>query len=377
MSTNDLRAEVFGNSSDESDWDDEGATSPRKPSPKKRKAPSKSSGATKKRKEGPADNGSQNDDDDEEEDSYEPPSHRTQFELQMEEFKNKEKTYRRQMHDTEVTADADVKVEGFIKRMDDAMHADREAKKGGKPAFAVLNMLDTTFRTLSKRQLQESFVSQGVLTVLANWLMPYEDGSNPHSAVRELVLKVCNQFAIDKDQLKDSGLGQIVAKIKKDKKEVKVNRRLAQELINKWCRQIFPTATTDYTEYPIEERTEDAMERERLHSTRMARREEEATERTKGGTANALGGAIAGSSQTVRTKSKSKSREAMLSKRARVPQANLNTYSRPPPAEEGVERRLQQMPSNMSAGDRKIKSVREARGKASKSRVVGMKIVGL
>ncbi|KAL2348886.1 hypothetical protein Fmac_002886 [Flemingia macrophylla] len=67
----------------------------------------------------------------------------------------------------------------------------------------------------------------------------------PNITIRTEISKILNDFPIDleqydrREQLKNSGLGKVIMFLSKSDEEIKVNRKVAQELVDKWSRPIF------------------------------------------------------------------------------------------------------------------------------------------
>ncbi|CAD5328398.1 unnamed protein product [Arabidopsis thaliana] len=93
------------------------------------------------------------------------------------------------------------------------------------------------------------FLDHGVLNLLKNWLEPLPDGSLPNINIRSAVLMILNDFRIDLDQdsrreqLIKSGLGKVIMFLSKSDEETTPNRRLANDIINKWGRIIYNKST--------------------------------------------------------------------------------------------------------------------------------------
>ncbi|KAG7616547.1 Transcription factor IIS N-terminal [Arabidopsis thaliana x Arabidopsis arenosa] len=119
----------------------------------------------------------------------------------------------------------------------------------GKPAINKLMKLPLLNETLSKKPLQGEFLDHGVLNLLKNWLEPLPDGSLPNINIRSAVLMILNDFRIDLDQdsrreqLIKSGLGKVIMFLSKSDEETTPNRRLANDIINKWGRIIYNKST--------------------------------------------------------------------------------------------------------------------------------------
>ncbi|VVA95848.1 unnamed protein product [Arabis nemorensis] len=106
-----------------------------------------------------------------------------------------------------------MQVEKVMATLEIAVEDDVELNKKGKPAITKLMKLPLLNESLSKKQLQATFLDHGVLNLLKNWLEPLPDGSLPNINIRAAVLTILNDLRIDLDQdcrreqLSKSGLG--------------------------------------------------------------------------------------------------------------------------------------------------------------------------
>ncbi|KAG7542289.1 Transcription factor IIS N-terminal [Arabidopsis thaliana x Arabidopsis arenosa] len=142
-----------------------------------------------------------------------------------------------------------MQVEQVMATLEIAVEDDVILNREGKPAINKLMKLPLLNETLSKKPLQAEFLDHGVLNLLKNWLEPLPDGSLPNINIRTAVLMILNDFRIDldqgcrKEQLIKSGLGKVIMFLSKSDEETTANRRLANDLINKWGRIIYNKST--------------------------------------------------------------------------------------------------------------------------------------
>ncbi|OMO68690.1 hypothetical protein COLO4_29486 [Corchorus olitorius] len=136
-------------------------------------------------------------------------------------------------------------VEKVMAELEIAVEDDVQLNKDGKPAIKKLQNLPFLRDVLGKKRLQSFFVNHGILTLLKNWLEPFPDGSLPNCNVRTEILNILTEFPLHLDQpyqrqqFKESGLGKAIMFLSKYEDEIPSNKRLAQELIDKWSRIIF------------------------------------------------------------------------------------------------------------------------------------------
>lgn len=85
-----------------------------------------------------------------------------------------------------------MQVEKVMATLEIAVEDDVELNKKGKPAITKLMKLPLLNESLSKKQLQATFLDHGVLNLLKNWLEPLPDGSLPNINIRAAVLTILN-----------------------------------------------------------------------------------------------------------------------------------------------------------------------------------------
>eukprot|EP00850_Spirogloea_muscicola_P012119 SM000077S21593 [mRNA] locus=s77:447003:450130:+ [translate_table: standard] len=120
-------------------------------------------------------------------------------------------------------------VDQFMTKLEVAAEEDADANRRGEPAVHKLRMLPELKTVLDKRLLQQEFLDRGILTVLKNWLEPLPDGSLPNINTRSVVLKLL--------------LDQVVMFLSRVPDEIPANRRIANDLVQKWSRPIFQKST--------------------------------------------------------------------------------------------------------------------------------------
>lgn len=127
------------------------------------------------------------------------------------------------------------------RRMLEAAHEDIEANEEQKPALAKLKMLPFLLQELQVRDMHDYFLDGGILEAVRIWLEPFPDGSLPNMNIREQLLGALLSLPIEKDHLKESGIGKIVMFYAKLPREDQKIKRIAMELINLWSRPIIGT----------------------------------------------------------------------------------------------------------------------------------------
>ncbi|KAL1192361.1 IWS1-like protein 2 [Cardamine amara subsp. amara] len=156
-----------------------------------------------------------------------------------------------------------MQVEEVMANLEIAVEDDVEQNRQGKPAINKLMKLPLLVETLLKKPLHAEFLDHGVLNLLKNWLEPLPDGSLPNLNIRATVLTILNDLHINLDQdcrreqlIKSGRLGKVIMFYSKSDEETTPNKRLANDLLNKWGRIIYNKSTrydNKYTQEELEE----------------------------------------------------------------------------------------------------------------------------
>eukprot|EP00126_Sphaerothecum_destruens_P002400 Sdes_comp15839_c0_seq1m4922 len=147
--------------------------------------------------------------------------------------------------------DLDDTIAAIIEKMSEAASLDRLANEAKRPALNKLKMLKEICLQLNKKDLQMNFLDQGVLSSIREWLEPLPDGSLSHVTIRTSLLELLHSLPVEKDMLKDSGVGRMVMLLYKHPKEIEKNKRIAKSVIDLWSRPIFGLHS-DYREVASE-----------------------------------------------------------------------------------------------------------------------------
>lgn len=161
-------------------------------------------------------------------------------------------------------AEIALQVEQVMANLELAVEDDVELNKQGKPATNKLLKLPILVGALSKKYLQAEFLDHGVLSLLKNWLEPLPDGSLPNTNIRTSVLQILDDLSVilDKglgcrrEQLIKSGLAKVVMFLSKSEEETRGNRRLANDLVNRWGHMVYDRSTRYEDMLSREEREE-------------------------------------------------------------------------------------------------------------------------
>jgi transcription factor SPN1 len=118
--------------------------------------------------------------------------------------------------------------EDFVKetlaKMDEAVDEDEELRKQKLPAINKTKLLPQLLNILRKKKLHIVFLDFNLLACLTKWIKPFPDNSLPSINVRTALYKVLAELPVDRDHLKESGMGKVVMGLWQHKKETKENK---------------------------------------------------------------------------------------------------------------------------------------------------------
>jgi transcription factor SPN1 len=125
-------------------------------------------------------------------------------------------------------------VDILLKEIRGAAEEDEEHNKKGLPATKKLEILDDVYEKLLHKKVHEELLEKGVLKYLKRWLEPLPDKSLPNNTIKKKVLRILSHFSVEKEHLRKSGIGKIVAFYTKNPKEKPEIKSEAQQLLLKW-----------------------------------------------------------------------------------------------------------------------------------------------
>ena len=166
--------------------------------------------------------------------------------MQRRKEENRQKRLKGKKSDSSFIGDADDSINSMLNRMKEAADADKKAnrlvfinsifvqierkvywtpKSNRKAAVSKLKMLGEVVKNISKHDLNEVLVENGVMSALADWLSPLPDRSLPSLNLRTELLQKLKLFTnISSETLKHSGIGKAVMFLYKHPKETRSNR---------------------------------------------------------------------------------------------------------------------------------------------------------
>jgi transcription factor SPN1 len=102
--------------------------------------------------------------------------------------------------------------------------------------FFVTLIFKEVVKNISKHDLNEMLVENGVMSAIADWISPLPDKSLPSMSIRTELLKVLRIYTnVSAETLKHSGIGKAVMFLYKHPKEIRLNK---VSFIN-FCQSIF------------------------------------------------------------------------------------------------------------------------------------------
>jgi transcription factor SPN1 len=125
--------------------------------------------------------------------------------------------------------------------MEIAAEMDMTDHNSGKIAMAKLRMIEQVDTFCSKKHYRQQLIESKVTSGMKAWLCPYHDGTLPHVKVRTAVLRNLKKLELDptddevKSLLKETQVGHYVMFLKMNADETVENRRLANQLVQKWA----------------------------------------------------------------------------------------------------------------------------------------------
>ena len=88
-------------------------------------------------------------------------------------------------------------------------------------------------KNISKSDLNEMLVENGVMSAIADWISPLPDKSLPSLNIRSELLKVLRIYTnVSAETLKHSGIGKAVMLLYKHPKEIRPNKVIKKKNLN-------------------------------------------------------------------------------------------------------------------------------------------------
>ncbi len=136
--------------------------------------------------------------------------------------------------------------DNLLLEMRQAYESDMIHNKQGRPGFAKLSIIDKVLKKLKHPEFANIFLDANGLEIIDAFLSMLPDGSWPLSNVREKILQAIYKLPISVDHLKASKLGKTLSLLEASRKEFEANKKLIQQIKDKWSRLIC-NITTEYS----------------------------------------------------------------------------------------------------------------------------------
>lgn len=131
----------------------------------------------------------------------------------------------------------------FISKMENAADDDDQAFKAKRPATKKLMQLGEVVDMLTRRDMIRLLLDMDVLASCKRWIQPLPNGTLGNVTVRQRIIEcignMTGEQGIHSNDLKRSGIGQIIMRLYKHKSETPNMKRSHKKLIEQWSRPIF------------------------------------------------------------------------------------------------------------------------------------------
>ncbi|KAF9571997.1 Transcription factor iws1 [Mortierella alpina] len=178
------------------------------------------------------------------------------FELAMK--SGKSTTRRRRKDEEDIDTELDEGAQRFVAKMREAAFADIDAKTKNMSALAKVRMLESVKTQLNKSHVHNTFLDNGILEAMREWLEPLRDGSLPSLDIIQDFMDILDILPIQTDHLVNSGVGRVVffyTKVDESRITPTIKRK-AESLVDKWSRPIIKLSQ-DYRDKKISYADED------------------------------------------------------------------------------------------------------------------------
>lgn len=125
-----------------------------------------------------------------------------------------------------------------INEMKDFFKKDLQLNEQQKPAHYKIENVDRICSKIIRKDVQQVFVSLGILKELRTWLEPLPDNTLPNQKIKKAILDLLSYIKVNKSDLINSGIGKIIHFYSKNSKEALEIRRIATSIMKKWKAKI-------------------------------------------------------------------------------------------------------------------------------------------
>lgn len=162
------------------------------------------------------------------------------FDKAMGRRKKAMKRARKSRGDSTFLGEADDLINDLMRQMSEASTQDKEASQNGVPAINKLKLLPKIDATFKVKDYHESFIDNGVMTAIADWLTPLPNNFLPNLQIRTSLLNSLTDFPdCSIETLKASGVGKAVNRLLQHPKELLDNKRKCKKLVRRYSKLIF------------------------------------------------------------------------------------------------------------------------------------------
>lgn len=151
--------------------------------------------------------------------------------------------------------------------MEAAYLADNESNQKGKPAINKIRVLDKVLLKLKTPQFATYFLNKGGLEQFNNFLKRLPDGSWPLSQMREEILNCILELPCNEHHLKYTKLGKTLSTLQKSTHEYEENKKIIQEIKDKWFRIVSGVNMEYYNLESYEKENVELMRKKKKRST--------------------------------------------------------------------------------------------------------------
>lgn len=138
--------------------------------------------------------------------------------------------------------------------MKKAVASDIESNKNNRPGLEKFKLVPTVLKKLKNKEFAGIFLDENGLDIINSFITMLPDGSWPLSSVRSKIYNLIYKLPTQVDHLRATRLGRTLAILQTSKSEFPKNKKMIQQIKDKWSR-IICTIPVDYSHLEQCERT--------------------------------------------------------------------------------------------------------------------------